>query len=234
LNKYLKDLLYEQHALLPFQSVLPNTFKLVNDKIFETQQKIATFNTTQTIIPYKEQTLQPNQMITQQYPYNVIMHHNEGSITVTMLSPTTALMFIPQDQFPWYNFVGKIIGPGGKTLQKLEKNSQCKIQIRGIKSNKSVSNKQNQQPLHVQVDANTAIIDGTQHVPITTQEMKQNLDHCLHLLLPFMFPMMDENDIVKKAQLKELAKMKQQKETTTTITKTTTTCTSQQLRYNPY
>jgi hypothetical protein len=58
------------------------------------------------------------------YPHSQVLVHNNVNISVTNLSPTTALMFIPQDQFPKYNFVGKLIGPSGRTLQLLEKNTK--------------------------------------------------------------------------------------------------------------
>jgi len=40
-------------------------------------------------------------------------------------------IYIPDPENPALNYIGQIIGPGGTTQQKLEKESKCKIQIRG-------------------------------------------------------------------------------------------------------
>ena len=40
-------------------------------------------------------------------------------------------IFIPDPDDPFVNYIGQIIGPGGQTQKKLEKESHCKIQIRG-------------------------------------------------------------------------------------------------------
>jgi len=42
-----------------------------------------------------------------------------------------AKIFIPDPNNPSVNYIGQIIGPSGTTQQKLERESKCKIQIRG-------------------------------------------------------------------------------------------------------
>lgn len=133
---------------MPFQSVVPNTFKLLGEHIAETLQNISKL-TNVTAAPHTTQKIIANQNpiipiskpenhnsqllspvlpspidVNVAYPYTQVMQHKNVDVMVNYLSATTALMFIPQDQYPRYNFVGKIIGPGGKNLQRLEKSSQ--------------------------------------------------------------------------------------------------------------
>lgn len=43
----------------------------------------------------------------------------------------TAQVFIPQKDFPGYNFIGLIIGPRGNTQKRMQKETNTKIAIRG-------------------------------------------------------------------------------------------------------
>ena len=47
-------------------------------------------------------------------------------------------IYIPDPDNPALNYIGQIIGPGGQTQQKLEKESKCRIQIRGKGSQNKV------------------------------------------------------------------------------------------------
>ncbi|EFJ51835.1 hypothetical protein VOLCADRAFT_56842, partial [Volvox carteri f. nagariensis] len=40
-------------------------------------------------------------------------------------------VYIPQDAFPTYNFIGLIIGPRGNTQKRMQKETNTKIAIRG-------------------------------------------------------------------------------------------------------
>jgi splicing factor 1 len=64
-------------------------------------------------------------------------------------------VYIPYPDNPSINFIGLIIGPSGTTQQKLEKESKCKISIRGKGSQTKVYNpdEKDDEPLHVLVTA---------------------------------------------------------------------------------
>ena len=64
-------------------------------------------------------------------------------------------IFIPFPDSNPVNFIGQIIGPSGTTQQKLEKESKCKISIRGKGSQSRVYNpdERDDEPLHVLVTA---------------------------------------------------------------------------------
>ena len=40
-------------------------------------------------------------------------------------------LFIPLREYPTYNFIGLIIGPRGNTQKRMERETGCKISIRG-------------------------------------------------------------------------------------------------------
>ena len=40
-------------------------------------------------------------------------------------------LYIPQKEYPSYNFIGLIIGPRGNTHRRMESETNCKIAIRG-------------------------------------------------------------------------------------------------------
>jgi splicing factor 1 len=63
---------------------------------------------------------------------------------------------IPFKEYPDYNFIGLIIGPRGLTQKQMEKDTGCKIAIRGkgsTKEGKQVSAMGVDEPLHVMITA---------------------------------------------------------------------------------
>jgi splicing factor 1 len=54
------------------------------------------------------------------------------------------------------NYIGKIIGPGGKTQKLIEQRSGCKIAVRGRGANKAAKDIfENYEPLHIMIVADT-------------------------------------------------------------------------------
>jgi splicing factor 1 len=71
-------------------------------------------------------------------------------------------LFIPYRQYPNYNFIGLIIGPRGNTQKKMERETGCKISIRGRGSVKEGSkgratknNPDDDEDLHCHVQGET-------------------------------------------------------------------------------
>jgi hypothetical protein len=48
------------------------------------------------------------------------------------------IVAIPVEQYPGYNFRGRLVGPGGATVQAIERQSGCRIRVRGAKSSQHV------------------------------------------------------------------------------------------------
>jgi len=102
-------------------------------------------------------------------------------------------ILIPQDKYPEYNFIGLIIGPRGNTQKRLEKETGCKIAIRGkgsVKEGKLSKNISGEdEPLHV----------------LLTADNIQNLDKGTKAISELLIPKDELTNEHKKAQLRELA-----------------------------
>uniref|UniRef100_H2ZCW7 Branchpoint-bridging protein n=1 Tax=Ciona savignyi TaxID=51511 RepID=H2ZCW7_CIOSA len=111
-------------------------------------------------------------------------------------------VMIPQDMNPNINFVGLLIGPRGNTLKKIEKDSNCKIMIRGKGSVKEgkIGRKDGQplpgedEPLHALVSSST-IECVKKAVTEINKIIKQGIEQP------------EEDNDLRKLQLMELAKL---------------------------
>jgi len=109
----------------------------------------------------------------------------------------TKKIFIPQDKYPEYNFIGLIIGPRGNTQKKMERETGCKIAIRGkgsVKEGKVKSGKP--QPGE----------DEALHVLITGDTEAQ-LDRAGKIISALLVPVSEGMNEHKRAQLRELAEI---------------------------
>ncbi|KAL0220232.1 hypothetical protein RCL1_000087 [Eukaryota sp. TZLM3-RCL] len=101
---------------------------------------------------------------------------------------------IPQSDHPDTNFVGLIIGPRGETLKRIEKETGCKIVIRGEGSTKGGrGNIRPQQgdgePLHVRLEADSQF----------------SLSAAATRIEQLLVPIPDDENEHKKNQLRKLA-----------------------------
>ncbi|KAL2905957.1 Splicing factor-like protein 1 [Bienertia sinuspersici] len=96
-------------------------------------------------------------------------------------------LYIPQKEFPGYNFIGLIIGPRGNTQKRMEKETGAKIVIRGKGSVKEgrLQQKQNLKPdpsenedLHVLVEADTE--DSLEAAAAMVEKLLQPVDEVLN------------------------------------------------------
>ncbi|XP_074302302.1 splicing factor-like protein 1 [Silene latifolia] len=109
-------------------------------------------------------------------------------------------LYIPQKEFPGYNFIGLIIGPRGNTQKRMEKETGAKIVIRGKGSVKEgrLQQKLNLKPdsgenedLHVLVEADTA----------------ESLEAATGMVEKLLQPVDEVLNEHKRQQLKELASL---------------------------
>lgn len=113
---------------------------------------------------------------------------------------------VPADQFPDYNFVGRLLGPRGATLKLLERDTACRIMIRGkgsIRKDKEAEVRGKagwehvfHEPLHVVIEVVDAADETT--AARTLARAKERVE----LLL---VPVPEERDSLKRAQLRDLA-----------------------------
>ncbi|XP_042009921.1 KH domain-containing protein At5g56140-like isoform X2 [Salvia splendens] len=111
---------------------------------------------------------------------------------------------IPVDQYPSYNFVGRLLGPRGNSLKRVEATTECRVLIRGRGSIKDPTREEMMrgkpgyehlnEPLHILVEAElpVEIIDARL---IQSREILEDL----------LKPMDEAQDYYKKQQLRELA-----------------------------
>lgn len=103
-------------------------------------------------------------------------------------------IYIPIKDYPGYNFIGLIIGPRGNTQKRMEKESNCKIAIRGKGSVKEGSRGKK-----TSADENDDL-----HVLITA-ENEEDLERAAKDVQNLLVPIDDTKNAHKQKQLRELA-----------------------------
>ncbi|UYV61062.1 QKI [Cordylochernes scorpioides] len=121
--------------------------------------------------------------------------------------PITSLsekVYVPTKDHPDYNFVGRILGPRGMTAKQLEKETGCKIMVRGKGSTRDKKKedmnrgKANWEHLNDELHVLITVEDTTNRAHIKMQRAKEEIDKLL-------VPVTDGEDELKKRQLMELA-----------------------------
>jgi len=103
---------------------------------------------------------------------------------------------IPQAKHPEYNFIGLIIGPRGNTQKKMERETGCKIVIRGRGSVKDGKGKKGPQPGD----------DEPLHV-LVTGDSEVAVDRAAKMISDLLVPMDETKNEHKRQQLRELAEI---------------------------
>lgn len=113
---------------------------------------------------------------------------------------------VPAEKYPEYNFVGRLLGPRGATLKKLERDTGCKIMIRGrgsIRKDKEADVRGKpgwehvfNENLHVVIEVSDAPDEHFAQLAVTRAK------EAVELLL---VPVPEEKDSLKRQQLRELA-----------------------------
>ncbi|KAL6999041.1 hypothetical protein U1Q18_000209 [Sarracenia purpurea var. burkii] len=111
---------------------------------------------------------------------------------------------IPVDQYPNFNFVGRLLGPRGNSLKRVEASTGCRVLIRGRGSVKDPAKEEMMrgkpgyehlnEPIHVIVEA---------ELPIEIVDAR--LMQAREILGDLLKPMDESQDFYKKNQLRELA-----------------------------
>lgn len=113
---------------------------------------------------------------------------------------------VPAEKYPDYNFVGRLLGPRGATLKRLERDTACRIMIRGkgsIRKDKEAEVRGKPgwehvflEPLHVVIEVADAADDSTANRILA--RAKEFVEYLL-------VPVPEERDSLKRAQLRDLA-----------------------------
>ncbi|RZC16083.1 KH domain-containing protein isoform A, partial [Glycine soja] len=116
----------------------------------------------------------------------------------------TVRVDIPVDAYPNFNFVGRLLGPRGNSLKRVEASTECRVLIRGRGSIKDPAREEMMrgkpgyehlnEPLHILVEA---------ELPVEIVDAR--LMQAREILEDLLKPVDESQDFYKKQQLRELA-----------------------------
>ncbi|CAK9148919.1 unnamed protein product [Ilex paraguariensis] len=222
-EKYLSELLAERHKLSPFMPVLPHSYRLLNQETLrvttllgnasvldqsglEHASPIASggifsnggANVNRWASPFQSEMSGLMQSSSAQNWLG-----SQGSSS-GLIVKRTIRVDIPVDQYPNFNFVGRLLGPRGNSLKRVEANTECRVLIRGQGSIKDPVKEEMMrgkpgyehlnEPLHV-------LVEGELPVEIIDARLMQARE----ILEDLLKPVDESQDFYKKQQLRELA-----------------------------
>ncbi|GAQ83885.1 hypothetical protein KFL_001660200 [Klebsormidium nitens] len=233
-ERYLAILLLERQKLAPFVEVLPNCSRLLQQEIARVAESASLFDTDSLTLdsvlsrqssfgaayPSPGTPRTPDSptnwpaMSPEGYPHQSApspsgasgmgWSASQGSLAQGPVVKRSRKVEVPVDKYPNYNFVGRILGPRGNSLKRIEAGTGCKVLIRGRGSIKDQVKEEKmrdkpgfehlKEPLHVHIEAEMplGIVDA-------------QLSQAVEIIHELIKPVDESNDQVKKAQLRELA-----------------------------
>ncbi|XP_071723227.1 KH domain-containing protein At3g08620-like [Rutidosis leptorrhynchoides] len=134
-----------------------------------------------------------------------IDHWNAGPVSPSSFNAKRVLRLdIPVDSFPNFNFVGRLLGPRGNSLKRVEASTGCRVFIRGRGSIKDPDKEESlrgrpgyehlNEPLHILIEAemSPSVID-------------MRLRQAQEIIEELLKPVDESQDLYKRQQLRELA-----------------------------
>lgn len=224
-SQYLSELMAEHHKLAPFMQVLPVCSRLLNQEIMRvsamvSNQGFADYDRMhhRSPSPMASSNLMPNVVgASGLSAWNNLLHERLGvpqGMTMDWqgapASPSSYIvkkilrLEIPVDSFPTFNFVGRLLGPRGNSLKRVEASTGCRVYIRGKGSIKDPGKEEKlrgrpgyehlDEPLHILVEA---------ELPANIVDAR--LRQAQEILEELLKPVDESQDIYKRHQLRELA-----------------------------
>ncbi|KAM1099148.1 hypothetical protein TB2_038180 [Malus domestica] len=222
-EKYLSELLGERHKLSPFLPVLPNCNRLLNQEILRVTTLLGNASVLgqsgiELASPLASRGMFSNGGADVNGWASRFQSEMSGllqsSSTQNWLSPQssssglivkrTIRVDIPVDKYPNYNFVGRLLGPRGNSLKRVEVTTECRVLIRGRGSIKDPTKEEMMrgkpgyehlnEPLHILVEA---------ELPVEIIDTR--LLQAREVLEDLLRPVDESQDFYKKQQLRELA-----------------------------
>ncbi|KAG6600718.1 KH domain-containing protein, partial [Cucurbita argyrosperma subsp. sororia] len=225
-ERYLAELLSERQKLGPFVQVLPHCSRLLNQEIrrlsglnqtsvdherFEHGSPYRSLGQLSNGRPMDLEGWPPMQMEGSGHVHSLgpLQAHSMAwprvqGIPTTPIVKRVVRLDVPVDKYPNYNFVGRLLGPRGNSLKRVEALTECRVYIRGKGSIKDALEEEKlkdkpgyehlNEPLHLLVEA---------EFPEDT--INSRLDHAVAVLESLLKPVDELLDQYKKQQLRELA-----------------------------
>lgn len=115
----------------------------------------------------------------------------------------TEKVIVPVDKYPKFNFVGKLLGPKGNTLKRLQGNTKTRISILGRGSTR---NKEKEEELSLSGDPKHEHLKEPLHVLIEVEAIKSEAHIRLGTALAEIYKyLVPENDELRQQQMREMA-----------------------------
>ncbi|KAL0754647.1 hypothetical protein Bca101_092315 [Brassica carinata] len=221
-ERYLAELLQERKKLAPFLQVMPHCCRLLNQEIRKISS-LSDLDRYESGSPFRSLGQPINGKIDldgwpmMQGEDNFHLQRGSpfrapppvGWVGMPGLHPPPIVkriirLDVPVDKFPTYNFVGRILGPRGNSLKRVEQATHCRVFIRGRGSVKDTVKEEKLkgkpgyehlcEPLHILIEAE-----------LPEDIVHSRLEHAVHFLESLLMPMDESMDHYKREQLKELA-----------------------------
>ncbi|KAG8661462.1 KH domain-containing protein At5g56140 [Manihot esculenta] len=222
-EKYLSELLAERHKLSPFMPVLPHTYRLLNQEILRVttllgnasvlgQSRLEQASPLASGGIFSKGVADANGWASQfQSEMSGLLQPSSAQNWLSSQGSSSGLIVkrtirvdIPVDKYPNYNFVGRLLGPRGNSLKRVEASTECRVLIRGCGSIKDPAREEMKrgkpgyehlsEPLHILVEA---------ELPVEIIDAR--LMQAREILEDLLKPVDESQDFYKKQQLRELA-----------------------------
>ncbi|KAH9804515.1 KH domain-containing protein [Citrus sinensis] len=224
-EKYLSELLAERHKLNPFLPVLPNTYRLLNQEIMRVTTLLGNASVLgQSGLEHASPLTSGGIFSNGGADVNGLASRFQSEISGLMQSSSaqnwlssqgsssglivkrTIRVDIPVEKYPNFNFVGRLLGPRGNSLKRVEASTECRVLIRGRGSIKDPARvieemmrgkpgyEHLNEPLHILVEA---------ELPVEIVDAR--LMQAREILEDLLKPVDESHDFYKKQQLRELA-----------------------------
>uniref|UniRef100_A0A182SZ19 K Homology domain-containing protein n=1 Tax=Anopheles maculatus TaxID=74869 RepID=A0A182SZ19_9DIPT len=112
-------------------------------------------------------------------------------------------VIVPVKEHPKFNFVGKLLGPKGNSLKRLQEDTMCKMAILG---RGSMKDRKREEELRLAMDPKYAHLNDDLHVEINAlgppAEAHARIAYALAEVRKFLIP--DSNDFIRQEQMREM------------------------------
>ncbi|KAL4557749.1 hypothetical protein LXL04_035937 [Taraxacum kok-saghyz] len=216
-SQYLSELLAEHQKLQPFLQVLPVCTRLLNQEIMRVSGMLQNqgFNEFERMRHRSPSPMASSDLMSH-VPggWNGLPQERLSGMTMDWqgapASPSSYTvkrilrLDIPVDTFPNFNFVGRLLGPRGNSLKRIEATTGCRVYIRGKGSIKDPDKEEKlrgrpgyehlNEPLHILIEAD---------LPPSVVDLR--LRQAQEIIQELLKPVDESEDFIKRQQLRELA-----------------------------
>ncbi|GFZ20010.1 RNA-binding KH domain-containing protein [Actinidia rufa] len=222
-SQYLAELLGERQKIEPFVQVVPICSRLLNQEILRVSGMLSNHGFSDydrlqrgSPSPMASSDIMPNFGATGLGGWSGHPLERFGGQGRTMdwqVAPGSPSAYIvkrvmrldiPVDNFPHFNFVGRLLGPRGNSLKRVEASTGCRVFIRGKGSIKDPDKEESlrgrpgyehlNEPLHILIEA---------ELPVNIIDSR--LRQAREIIEELLKPVDESQDFYKRQQLRELA-----------------------------